>query len=249
MIRNDIYKKACTYIGTTESPKNSNNIIFNTDYYGHPVSGRSYPWCCVFVWDIYRMCNASKYYYGGKKTASCTTLLKWYKKNRPAFVHKDITKMRHGDLVFYQFDNDPSADHIGIFDCAINAKSFYAIEGNTSSGNIGSQDDGDGVYRRVRKISQVMSFVSIQFDDDSNKTDTNPYKEPTKTLKKQRILIAKDDNRWLQWELVESGYNLVIDGKFGKATDCAVRDFQKKHKLLVDGCVGPATRNALKAEF
>ena len=139
-------------IPKTESPKNSNNIIFNTDYYGHPVSGRSYPWCCVFVWDIYRMCNASKYYYGGKKTASCTTLLNWYKKNRPAFVHKDITKMRHGDLVFYQFDSDPSADHIGIFDCAINAKSFYAIEGNTSSGNRGSQDDGDGVYRRVRKI-------------------------------------------------------------------------------------------------
>ncbi len=49
-----ILKKAKSYIGTKEKPANSNNVKFNTDYYGHSVKGSSYPWCCAFVWDIFR---------------------------------------------------------------------------------------------------------------------------------------------------------------------------------------------------
>ena len=45
-----ILKKAKSYIGTKEKPANSNNVKFNTDYYGHSVKGSSYPWCCAFVW-------------------------------------------------------------------------------------------------------------------------------------------------------------------------------------------------------
>ena len=31
-----ILDKARYYIGTKENPADSNNVIFNTDYYGHP---------------------------------------------------------------------------------------------------------------------------------------------------------------------------------------------------------------------
>ena len=34
-----ILKKAKSYIGTKENPANSNNVKFNTDYYGHSVKG------------------------------------------------------------------------------------------------------------------------------------------------------------------------------------------------------------------
>ena len=36
-------------IGEKEYPPNSNNVKYNTWYYGHPVSGPAYPWCAVFV--------------------------------------------------------------------------------------------------------------------------------------------------------------------------------------------------------
>lgn len=74
----------------------------------------------------------------------------------------------------------------------------------------------------------------------------NPYKEPTTTLYKGKLLMSKNDVMWLQYELNEMGYGLVIDGKFGKNTDAALRDAQKRLKLVVDGKCGSKTITALK---
>lgn len=41
--------------------------------------------------------------------------------------------------------------------------------------------------------------------------------------------------------LVELGYEVYISNYFGKDTDRAVKDFQKKNNLVVDGIVGPKT--------
>ena len=40
---------ALAEVGTKEKPKNSNNVKYNTWYYGHPVKGDDYPWCMTFV--------------------------------------------------------------------------------------------------------------------------------------------------------------------------------------------------------
>ena len=45
----------------------------------------------------------------------------------------------------------------------------------------------------------------------------------------------------LQDLLSKDGSNLVIDGIFGSGTQSAVRAFQKRHGLVVDGIVGPKT--------
>lgn len=71
----------------------------------------------------------------------------------------------------------------------------------------------------------------------------NPYSVPTKNL-----YFGKTGNavRWLQWELNQSeNAGLSVDGVFGKATDTALREFQKKYKLTVDGNCGKATRSKL----
>lgn len=73
----------------------------------------------------------------------------------------------------------------------------------------------------------------------------NPYKEPTRELKKGQ---RGDDVKWLQWELNESGSKLTVDGSFGNKTLRELRAFQQSSKILVDGVCGKQTRKALKAK-
>lgn len=53
--------------------------------------------------------------------------------------------------------------------------------------------------------------------------------------------------KYLQNKLNNKGYSLSVDGQFGSGTDSAVRDFQSRNNLKVDGVVGPNTWNALNS--
>lgn len=53
------------------------------------------------------------------------------------------------------------------------------------------------------------------------------------------------DVKNLQTQLNSLGYNLAVDGVFGKNTLAAVRDYQGKNGLTVDGIVGKNTWNSL----
>lgn len=59
---------------------------------------------------------------------------------------------------------------------------------------------------------------------------------------------ANNNDVWdLQYRLQILGfYNASVDGKFGRQTETAVRQFQQKYGLTVDGIVGPVTWKALK---
>ena len=49
----------------------------------------------------------------------------------------------------------------------------------------------------------------------------------------------------LQRHLVRLGYRLRVDGLFGRETETAIRDFQEKRGLPVDGIAGPKSLDAL----
>ena len=54
-----------------------------------------------------------------------------------------------------------------------------------------------------------------------------------------------DDVKTLQELLNSSGYNLDVDGQFGQKTQQAVKDYQAKNNLTVDGIVGNNTWSSL----
>lgn len=66
----------------------------------------------------------------------------------------------------------------------------------------------------------------------------------TKTL---RIGNEGVDVKMLQQLLNKVGYILTVDGKFGKMTQNAVMNLQKKHSLIPDGIVGPKTNVVLNS--
>ena len=82
-------------------------------------------------------------------------------------------------------------------------------------------------------------------------TTTTPTTTTPTTLPEGVTLLRGDksgDVSHVQAALVELGYSTGgVDGKFGKATEQAVRDFQKSSGLAEDGVVGPATLSALSA--
>ena len=85
-----VMELAFSYVGTKEEPPNSNNVCFNTRYYGREVSGSNYPWCMAFLWSLFDEAGLSKEF--GKKTASCTTF-------RDSNKDKIITKgFKRGDI-------------------------------------------------------------------------------------------------------------------------------------------------------
>jgi peptidoglycan hydrolase-like protein with peptidoglycan-binding domain len=50
-----------------------------------------------------------------------------------------------------------------------------------------------------------------------------------------------DGVKQIQQALKTAGYKVTVDGDFGNQTDAAVRQFQKKNALKVDGVVGKVT--------
>ena len=65
------------------------------------------------------------------------------------------------------------------------------------------------------------------------------------------ITVTRDksaDVLIVQQRLVQLGYEVGIDGVYGPQTEAAVMQFQRDHKLWVDGIVGPVTTKALGLE-
>lgn len=102
---------------------------------------------------------------------------------------------------------------------------------------------------RKRGFTYGLTFKDIDYVYETKVQGTwkgeNPYKEPSETIYKG---CNGQGVKWVQWELVEAGFKLVIDGDCGTKTDKAIRDFQQSCKIKVDGKVGPTTRAALKTE-
>lgn len=86
-------------------------------------------------------------------------------------------------------------------------------------------------------------FVEGGLDDAPQATrPTNPYPVPDKPLRRGAKGVTV---RWLQRELVNHGYDILVDGDFGPKTAAAVRDFQFQNDLVVDEIVGKKTVAAL----
>lgn len=147
----DIISLAVGEIGTTENPPGTNNVKYNTAYYGKPVSspgGAAYAWCCAFVWWLFRQAGAEDLFYGGQKTAYCPTLVQWFKQQGQWVTHD----YQPGDIVFFNFSGGTGAKHVGIVEKALSGK-LSTIEGNTGAGN---DTNGGAVMRRMREIKHVL---------------------------------------------------------------------------------------------
>lgn len=239
---NKVINLAKEQIGVKENPSGSNKVKYNTEYYGKVVSGSAYPWCCVFIWWLFKELGASELFFGGNKTASCTTLMDYAKKNG-LYVSKDF---KPGDLIFFNWaGNKYSANHIGICTAATKT-TVTCIEGNTSLTN---NDNGGAVMKRQRNVSVVAGAyrpkyatpASVVLTPGASAVTSKP-EQITVSVPVLKQGMKGDFVKPLQILLNGRGYDCgTVDGSFGPKTLSAVKLFQKAVGITVDGSVGKIT--------
>lgn len=221
-------------VGTAEVPKGSNNVIYNTKYYNRVVSGETYKWCLVFIWNGFSENGMSNLFYDGKKTASCTTFMEWAKK-KGQWVTDGYQK---GDIVFFDFDDAHNdVEHVG-FVCGYVGGKLWTIEGNTN-------DKVDNVYRTIDKT--VAGAYRPKYIEAESTPILSPS-APIKTVNRYEdipIIRYGDTGRRvisLQIILEGFGYNVGpdgIDGEFGPNTRRALVAYQTAQGIKADGECGP----------
>ena len=157
MTAEKILEIARSQLGIKENPPNSNQVKFNTAYYGQEVSGSAYPWCCAFVWWVFREAGASELFYGGKKTASCSTLLGFHKAQA---VRENYLP---GDIIFFNFDGKKNTQHVGICE-AWDGQYITTIDGNTAPTN---EANGGAVMRRRRPKKYIVGAYRPTYEEDN----------------------------------------------------------------------------------
>ena len=195
----DIVDLAASFVGVKENPPDSNNVIFNTDYYGRHVYGGAYPWCCTFGWDIFRMAGASELFYDGKKTAYCPEVVNWGRKND---LIVPLTDGRPGDLILFDWNHDGVADHIGIIEKQLDKNIYRTIEGNTAVGN---DSNGGEVMRRTRDTNTVCCIIRPRYyeEDKMSYADFKEYMDKYNAeLAAKGVPQDKKSWQYQAWEFV-----------------------------------------------
>lgn len=178
---------ARSQVGTKEVG-NTNNVKYNTWYYGHAVSGeKTYAWCAVFVaWCAHKAFNNNKVI---PKNASAHDVQAqivskcgggWVLKRPFNKSSGNAAKCKPGDI----FTTDPGgngvSDHVGIIE-SVNGTKFTTIEGN----------NGNQVKRTTRSIDEIFRVARPKWPDGTYSVSlTGEYSEDgTDTSKRQKFRI------------------------------------------------------------
>ena len=218
-------------IGTCEAPPGSNRIAY-THWY--PMDGS--PWCAMFVsWVL------DKAGVAGYKHAYTPAGAEIFRKQGRFFT----SDPKPGDVVYFDFpDSLARIQHVGFVE-KDGGSSITTIEGNTPSGDAGSQDNGDGVYRRTRPVSYVVGYGRPEYNGKPIKPE---FVFPKKAWfgkgdKGSDVKRWQQDlNRWVKnLKNAPFEFRLEPDGEFGTDTVKATKTFQHHSGLDVDGRVGSLT--------
>lgn len=205
--RNQVLSRAASQLGTRESPSGSNRQKYGVWYGMNGV-----PWCDIFVSWVFGTLSAGGAV--GGKFAYCPYHLNWFVQRKRLYR----TPMA-GDLVFFRWDGMSVTGHIGIVEKVLSGGRIQTLEGNTSSDNTGSQNNGGGVYRRIRSsTANISGYGRPMYTSTSTATPTAATTTAVRSV--------------TQTKAIQAAVRITQDGKWGPMTDKAV--IAVVHKILTD---------------
>ena len=149
-------------LGYTEKPPGSNRTKY-WDSYDPKMQGQ--PWCVSCQWDWFNRAGERMAFFGGGKTASCSTLLRWYREQGLTVPAKEA---QTGDIVMLNFSDGISPDHCGLV-VGREGNAVKTIEGNTTPGEEGTpqeQANGGCVALKTRFLYQIVGVCRPQYKEE-----------------------------------------------------------------------------------
>ena len=162
-------------LGYTEYPPGSNLTKYWLDY-GAAMQGQ--PWCVAFLWWCFEEAGERMAFFGGGKTASCSVLLRWYREQGLTVL---VDQVQPGDIVLLNFYGGTEPEHCGLVTdvsyWSDGHRAVYTIEGNTTLGGEGSQDNGGCVAGKLRYEYQIVAVCRPQYKADAGAIPQGPAAE------------------------------------------------------------------------
>lgn len=152
-------------LGYTENPPGS-----NMTKYGEAYGMNGVPWCVEAPWYWFNQAGERMAFFGGGRTASCSVLLRWYKEQG---LTVPVSKVQKGDIVLLNFHGGKDPEHCGLAELVLSADSpqnmcVWTIEGNTTPGYEGSQDNGGCVASKLRFGNQIVGVCRPQYKKEES---------------------------------------------------------------------------------
>lgn len=146
----------------------------------YDFSGADVPYCAMFVSWVFAKAGVKC---AGLPGAYCPTMLAAGQKAKATIT---VDKARPGDVVYFDWDKDGEADHVGIVETN-SGVNLVTIEGNTDNGE---------VKRKSRNYNSVCGVVRPRYGANTSTGAAND-KKPVKTVVRFRISTDKDGKSWL----------------------------------------------------
>ena len=247
-LRDRIVAYALSLVGTQEPNGDDAFIKWYNGMTGCTFNVDSTPWCCIFTSYVIYKCGVP------------TSVIKPFAACRPVinnvFSPAGQWKLRTSgylpspcDLIFFDWDVDKLADHVGIVQKVANGK-VYTIEGNTSGGY-----SVDGVRNKsyVATSCYILGYATPNYTGVAGAANTvQPAQTTTTTTTttKSKTAIIKEFQTWLNKTYKKK---LAVDGAFGPltlkaATEAWQSQTNKEYKtrLKIDGIFGPLCAKAAR---
>lgn len=148
-----------------------------------------------------------------------------------------------GDIVIFWSSKKKEFVHTGLV-IKVQGDQFWTIEGNTS-GASGVVANGGGICQKTYYNSQLpgTKFCRPDYSIVTSIKSGSSTNTSTTTTTKNWIEYGDrgNDVKNLQAKLNKVGHNLEVNGICGNATVSAIKDFQEKYNLTVDGQAGKNT--------
>lgn len=226
---------ARSQLGTVEKPANSNRTPYGAWYGWNGVA-----WCAEFASWCFDEADALSLV--GGKHAATYLWADWFREH-----NQWGTTPRVGALAFYDFpDSLHRIQHVGLVETIVSAAVIDDIEGNTSSGSRGSQDNGDGVFRRRRSTVHIVGYGYPKYAVAGTK---KPIIVPAAPGKVKVILLV--DGVWgaKTTKALQAALGITVDGGLGPQTRKAVQKWAGLSGRDVDGVWGRVTRKAIQRKL